>query len=186
MKVSELFAGVRYVGKAEGDRKTYYIFEAHSGYIVVTPNSRTDYNMSIVDTEAPAGLRSTESQTPVAAASRCLPGVNTCTWQRFRISVTPRRSSAPASSVVAPNRPDSSQRDVTCHPSGRIIAGANRMAKSTNDALVQRRKELRATLIQKHSRLAAERIVRLTDAKKRLTVEQIAEVIAAEFLQSPV
>lgn len=31
------------------------------------------------------------------------------------------------------------------------------MAKSSNDALAQRHKQLRATLIQKHSRLATER-----------------------------
>ena len=60
------------------------------------------------------------------------------------------------------------------------------MAKSSNDPLVQRHKELRATLINKHSRLAAERIVRLTDAKKKPSVEEIAEAIAAEFLSSPV
>jgi hypothetical protein len=63
-----------------------------------------------------------------------------------------------------------------------MIAGANCMAKSTNDALVQRHKELRATLIQKHSRLAAERIIKI----KKPTVEQIAEAIATEFLASPV
>lgn len=60
------------------------------------------------------------------------------------------------------------------------------MAKPSNDALVQRHRELRTTLIGKHSRLAAERIVRLTEAKKKPTVEQIAEAIAAEFLASPV
>jgi hypothetical protein len=67
-----------------------------------------------------------------------------------------------------------------------MIAGANLMPKSSNDALVQRHKELRATLINKHSKLAAEGIVRLMGAKKKPTVEQIAETIAAEFLASPV
>ncbi len=52
--------------------------------------------------------------------------------------------------------------------------------------LVQRHKQLRATLIEKHSRLAAERIMRLIDTRKKLTIEQIAEAIAAEFLGSPV
>jgi hypothetical protein len=51
---------------------------------------------------------------------------------------------------------------------------------------VQRHKQLRATLIEKHSRLAAERIMRLIDTRKKLTIEQIAEAIAAEFLGSPV
>jgi hypothetical protein len=57
---------------------------------------------------------------------------------------------------------------------------------TSNDALVQRHKQLRATLIEKHSRLAAERIVKLMDAKKKPSTEQIAEAIAAEFLGSPV
>jgi hypothetical protein len=53
MKVSELFSGIRYVGKAEGDRKTYYVFEGDSGYIVVTPSSGSTFNMSVVDSEVP-------------------------------------------------------------------------------------------------------------------------------------
>ena len=60
------------------------------------------------------------------------------------------------------------------------------MPNSTNDALVQRHKELRRTLITKHSKLAAERIVRILDSKKKPTVEQLAEAIATEFLESPV
>ncbi len=53
MKVSELFSGIRYVGRAEGDRKTYYVFEGHSGYMVVTPSSGSTFNMSVVDSEVP-------------------------------------------------------------------------------------------------------------------------------------
>ena len=53
MKVAELFSGIRYIGKAEGDRKTYYVFEAQSGYIVLTPSSGTSFNMSVVDAEVP-------------------------------------------------------------------------------------------------------------------------------------
>lgn len=60
------------------------------------------------------------------------------------------------------------------------------MPNPTNDALVQRHRELRRTLITKHSKLAAERIVSLWESKKKPTVEQIAEAIAAEFLESPV
>jgi hypothetical protein len=39
MKIQNLFKGVRYVGKAEGDRKTYWVFESDSDYLVVAPNS---------------------------------------------------------------------------------------------------------------------------------------------------
>lgn len=59
MKVSELFSEIRYIGKAEGDRNTYYVFEAHSGYIVVTPSSGTSFNMSVVDVEAPEVISKT-------------------------------------------------------------------------------------------------------------------------------
>jgi len=53
---------------------------------------------------------------------------------------------------------------------------------------VQRHKELRATLIDKHSRLAAERVAKLIDSRKtkKVTVKEIAELIATEFLESPV
>jgi hypothetical protein len=60
------------------------------------------------------------------------------------------------------------------------------MPKPSNDALVQRHRELRSTLITKHSRLAAARIARLMESRKKHTVEEIAELIATEFLESPV
>ncbi len=53
MKFPELFKGVRYVGKAEGDRKTYYVFESDVGYLVVAPNSIGSFNLNIVDAEVP-------------------------------------------------------------------------------------------------------------------------------------
>ena len=59
------------------------------------------------------------------------------------------------------------------------------MAKSTNDALVQRHKQLRATLIQKHSQ-AGRRANRASVgiAKNKTTVEGIAVFIATRFLES--
>jgi hypothetical protein len=53
MKVPDLFKGVRYVGKAEGDRKTYYVFESDCGYLVVAPNSTGSFNLNIVNGEVP-------------------------------------------------------------------------------------------------------------------------------------
>jgi len=53
MKVSKLFEGVRYSGKAEGDRKTYYVFEGDSDYLVVAPNSAASFNLTVVDREVP-------------------------------------------------------------------------------------------------------------------------------------
>jgi len=61
------------------------------------------------------------------------------------------------------------------------------MPKPSNDALVQRHRELRATLINKHSRMAAERIAHMMESRKKTpTVEEIAGLIAAEFQASPV
>jgi exoribonuclease II len=62
------------------------------------------------------------------------------------------------------------------------------MPKPSNDALVQRHRELRATLINKHSKLTVERVAKLIDSRKakKPTVEEIAEVIATEFQASPV
>ena len=56
------------------------------------------------------------------------------------------------------------------------------MPNPTNDQIVQRHKELRNTLIQKHARVAAEKILKL----KKPSVEEVAKLIADEFLASPV
>lgn len=53
MKISNLFSGIEFVGKAEGDRKTYYVFSGRTGFIVVTPSSNTAFNVNIVDQEVP-------------------------------------------------------------------------------------------------------------------------------------
>jgi hypothetical protein len=49
MRIPALFKGTRYVGKAEGDRRTYYVFESDAGYLVVAPNSAGGFNLNIVD-----------------------------------------------------------------------------------------------------------------------------------------
>ena len=53
MKIAELFTGVRYLGRAEGDKRTYHVFDGAAGYLVVTPNSKRSFSMNIVDPEAP-------------------------------------------------------------------------------------------------------------------------------------
>jgi hypothetical protein len=53
MRISDLFKGVRYVGKAEGDRRTYYVFEGDAGYLVAAPNSTGSFNVNVVDGEVP-------------------------------------------------------------------------------------------------------------------------------------
>lgn len=58
MRIPNLFRGVRYVGKAEGDRRTYYVFESDVGYLVVAPNSTGSFNLNIVDGDTPEVIAS--------------------------------------------------------------------------------------------------------------------------------
>jgi hypothetical protein len=53
MKIPNLFKGVRYVGKTEGDRRTYYVFESDGGYLVVAPNSSGGFNLNVVHRVVP-------------------------------------------------------------------------------------------------------------------------------------
>ncbi len=56
MKIPEMFAEIRYLGRAEGDRRTYYVFESTVGYLVLTPGSDHSFNVNTVDLEAPEVL----------------------------------------------------------------------------------------------------------------------------------
>lgn len=58
MKIPSLFKGARYVGKAEGDRRTYYVFESDFGYLVVAPNSTGGFNLNVVDSKVPDAVTS--------------------------------------------------------------------------------------------------------------------------------
>ena len=53
MRIPNLFKGARYVGKAEGDRRTYHVFESDAGYLVMAPNSAGGFNLNVVDREVP-------------------------------------------------------------------------------------------------------------------------------------
>jgi len=56
------------------------------------------------------------------------------------------------------------------------------MPKPTSDDLVQRHKQLRSTLIAKHSKPAAEKV----HALKNPTADKIAAIIEQEFNASPI
>jgi len=53
MKIQKLLQKLPFVGQAEGERLTYYVFEGNRAYLVVSPNSRGGLNLNVVDTEAP-------------------------------------------------------------------------------------------------------------------------------------
>ena len=56
MRIPSMFEGARYVGRAEGDRKTYYVFEGNSNYLIVAPSSPTNFNVTALDREVPEVL----------------------------------------------------------------------------------------------------------------------------------
>ncbi len=58
MKIADLFKGARYVGKAEGDRRTYHVYESDAGYLVVAPNSASGFNLNVVDRAVPDAVTS--------------------------------------------------------------------------------------------------------------------------------
>jgi hypothetical protein len=53
MRISSLLQKLEFVGQAEGDRRTYYIFEGSSGYVVASPNGKLALNVTVVDREVP-------------------------------------------------------------------------------------------------------------------------------------
>ncbi len=53
MKISKLLESLNFVGQAEGDRLTYYVFQGDGPYLVAAPNDRGGFNVNIVDREAP-------------------------------------------------------------------------------------------------------------------------------------
>ena len=53
MRILNLFTGTRYVGQAQGERKTYYVFEGDAGFLLVAPTSNRGFYVSIIDREAP-------------------------------------------------------------------------------------------------------------------------------------
>jgi len=59
MKIRELFLGAHYVGRADGDKRTYHVFQADAGFLVLTPNSDRSFAVSLVDAEAPDVVTST-------------------------------------------------------------------------------------------------------------------------------
>jgi hypothetical protein len=53
VRIQSLLQGLPFIGQAEGERLTYYVFEGNRAYLVVSPNSRGGLNLNVVDQEAP-------------------------------------------------------------------------------------------------------------------------------------
>ena len=54
MKIKSLLQKLPFVGQAEGERLTYYVFEGYRTYLVVSPNRRGGLYLNVVDQETPA------------------------------------------------------------------------------------------------------------------------------------
>lgn len=52
MRIVDVFRTLEYVGRAEGDRKTYHVFEGPHAYLVVAANTARSYNLNVVDRKA--------------------------------------------------------------------------------------------------------------------------------------
>src|SRR2546430_10597984 len=53
MTVKHLFSGARFIGEAEGERRTYYVFQGENGYLVATPQSPRNYSVTLVQNDVP-------------------------------------------------------------------------------------------------------------------------------------
>jgi hypothetical protein len=53
MKIQSLLQRLPFVGQAEGEKLTYYVFEGNHSYLVVSPSSRGGLSMNVVDQETP-------------------------------------------------------------------------------------------------------------------------------------
>ncbi len=56
MKISTILQGLHFVGQAEGDRRTYYVFQGQGPYLVASPNVRGGLNVNVVERETPEVL----------------------------------------------------------------------------------------------------------------------------------
>jgi len=53
VKIQTLLQRLPFVGQAEGERLTYYVFEGNHAYLVVSPNARGGLSVNVVDQETP-------------------------------------------------------------------------------------------------------------------------------------
>ena len=52
MRIVDVFRTLEYVGRAEGDKKSYFVFEGPHAYLVVASNTARSYNANVVEREA--------------------------------------------------------------------------------------------------------------------------------------
>ena len=53
MGVKSLFTDAEFIGQAEGDKRSYYVFQAANGYLVAAPQGPNTYSLTVISREAP-------------------------------------------------------------------------------------------------------------------------------------
>ena len=56
MRLRSLLQDLKWIGQAKGDKRIYSVVQGTSDYLVVSPNGRTNLNVTIVDKRAPETL----------------------------------------------------------------------------------------------------------------------------------
>lgn len=56
MRIPTLLQKLEFIGQAEGDRRTYYVFQGTGGYVVASSNGKAALNVSIVDRKIPDAI----------------------------------------------------------------------------------------------------------------------------------
>ena len=56
MRIPELLTNLEFVGQAEGDKRTYYVFKGRRQYLVASANNRGGLNVNAVGSEAPKAI----------------------------------------------------------------------------------------------------------------------------------
>jgi hypothetical protein len=56
MSIAKLFSNAAYVGKAQGDRRTYHIFRTDAAYLVVSPSPRGGFIVNPVARRLPDAI----------------------------------------------------------------------------------------------------------------------------------
>lgn len=53
MRIPDLLMNLEFVGQAEGDRRTYYVFKGRTRYLVVSAHNRGGFNLNTVQAKIP-------------------------------------------------------------------------------------------------------------------------------------
>jgi hypothetical protein len=51
--VKNLFNGAKFIGQADGERRSYYVFHVDGGYLVASPQSARNFSVTLVGNEVP-------------------------------------------------------------------------------------------------------------------------------------